>query len=204
MNLFGFDDIPFDKTSVRSALPSVETTRAHYKITLSSLAMLSLVATMVGISGCSHGLGPINVQPGFGGTVRFVSAWPPPDSVLNLSVVAFSDYPPQNIITEITSGHAQVYPPISGSSFPTFVDSASYEFNLDSASTFKYVAVVMQYGTNLFADWEVVGAYGYSHGAGSPAQVVVPQNTFVNGINIDVDFKNLPPNPLGTSVSKGD
>ncbi len=151
--------------------------------------------------GCNHGLAPITVQPGFGGTVRFVSAWPPADSVLNLRVVAFRDYPPQNIITEVTSGSALVYPPIAASSLPTFVDSVTYSFTLDSASTFKYLAVVMQYGSNILQDWEVVGAYGYSHGAGTPKQVIVSQNNFLNGIDFDVDFKNLPPNPLGASVS---
>ena len=158
------------------------------------------------LSGCNQGLSPTqpssSVKAGFGGTVRFVSAWPPADSVLNLRVVAFQNYPPANIVTEVLSGQALVYPQITNSTgLATFVDSLSFSFTLDSSAVFQYVAVAMQYGPNISQDWKVVGAYGYSHGAGSPKTVVVPPNTFVNGIDIDVDFKNTPPTPFSSIAS---
>ncbi len=156
-------------------------------------------------AGCNRGLAPTqpssSVQMGFGGTVRFVSAWPPSDSVFDVRVVAFSNYPPSNILTEVSSGQAKVYPALGANKVPLFVDSLSYTFYLDSAATFRYVAVVIQDGSNYLQDWKVVGAYGYSHGAGQPDSVVVTPGSFVNGINIDVDFKNTPPNPLGSVAS---
>lgn len=157
------------------------------------------------LSGCTHGLEPPlapAVQPGFGGTVRFVSPWPhpPADSVYDLRVVAFFNYPQENIIGEVLSGQAKVYPPIGSAGLHLFGDSLSYSFYLDSSSTFQYVVVAMEYWPNTFSDWKAVGAYGYSHGVGSPKSVVIPENTFLNGINIDVDFQNTPPTPGTTSV----
>lgn len=157
------------------------------------------------LSGCNQGLSPTqassSVKPGFGGTVRFVSAWPPADSVQDLRIVAFHNYPPTNIYNEVLNRQAVVYPAIGMSGLPKFVDSLSYAFTFDSAATFQYVVVALQYGSNIFQDWKVVGAYGYSHGKGSPKTVVVPPNTFVNGIDIDVDFENTPPTPFSSLAS---
>ncbi|MGC8594315.1 MAG: hypothetical protein ACP5US_04040 [Candidatus Kryptoniota bacterium] len=146
--------------------------------------------------GCTHGISPLSVQPGFGGSIHFTSAWPSPDSVKDIRVVAFYHYPPVDIIGEVLSGAAKVYPPIGSTSLPLFVDSLNYRFETDP-STFEYVVVALQYGPNLFSDWKVVGAYGYEHGVGKPKKVIIPEDTFVNGINIDVDFKNTPPTPSG-------
>jgi hypothetical protein len=158
------------------------------------------------LSACSHGLEPLPVpavKPGFSGTVYFVSPWPhpPTDSVYDIRVVAFYNYPTQNIFTEVLGGQAKVFPPVGAASPSLFVDSLSYEFDLDSLASFQYVAVAMQYGSNVFADWKVVGVYGDSSDVGNRATVVVPPNTFVNGINIYVNFKNPPPTPPVTSVT---
>jgi hypothetical protein len=157
------------------------------------------------LEGCNRGLAPVQTsstsRPGFGGTIRFVSAWPPPDSVQDLRVVAFDNYPPTNIFGEVTSGQAKVFPAIGSPGLTKFVDSLSYKFDLDSAETFQYVVVAMQYGSNALQDWKVVGAFGYSHGQGSPQPVTVPPNSFVNGIDLEVDFKNTPPTPLNGIAS---
>ncbi|MGO9480239.1 MAG: hypothetical protein ACLP05_00465 [Candidatus Kryptoniota bacterium] len=158
------------------------------------------------ISGCGHGLEPPPaelVQPGFGGTVYFEN-WPhpPADSVYDIRVVAFYNYPPQSIITAVLDGQVQVFPTIGiGTTPKLFVDSMSYSFKVASPTVFRYVAVAMEYGPNDEADWKAVGAYGYSHGVGAPDSVVIPPNTYVNGIDINVDFKNPPPNPLSASVT---
>jgi hypothetical protein len=157
------------------------------------------------LSGCNRGLAPVQssstARPGFGGTVRFVSAWPPPDSVQDIRVVAFYNYPPTSIYNDVLTGKAKVYPALGTSGPSKFVDSLSYQFTFDSPATFQYVVVAMQYGSNVLQDWKVVGAYGYSHGAGSPKPVTVPADSFVNGINIDVDFQNTPPTPFVGSSS---
>ncbi len=162
--------------------------------------LIGAFSLLIFLSGCNHGLAPLPVQPGFGGTIKFVSTWPPQDSVYDIRVVAFYDYPPTNIIGEVESGSARVYPAISANPWPLFVNSLAYSFSLDSSSTFQYVAVALRYGANIFADWKVVGAYGYSHGVGEPKTVVIPPNTIINNIDIEVDFKNIPPTPLSASV----
>jgi hypothetical protein len=173
--------------------------KTHYSELRIIIIFIFSISTF--LSGCSHGLEPPTTQLGFGGTIYFVSPWPhpPTDSVYDIRVVAFYNYPPQNIINEVLAGEAKVYPPLVASAPTLFVDSLTYSFDLDSSSTFQYVAVAMQYDSVL-TDWKVVGAYGYKRGVGSPDSVVV-QNTFVNGINIDVDFKNTPPTPSITSVT---
>lgn len=171
-----------------------------------ALPLFVLLFSAALLSGCNHGLSPTQAsttaQPGFSGTVHFLSAWPPADSVQDLRVVAFYNYPPTNIFNEVTDGQAKVYPALNANKVSLFVDSLSYSFNIDSAGTFMYVAVAIQDGSNYLQDWTVVGAYGYSHGVGQPDSVVVPANTFVKGIDIDVDFKNRPPNPLVSGASR--
>lgn len=160
-----------------------------------------VLALSLSLIGCTHGLEPTPVQPGFSGTIHFVSAWPPADSVYDIRVVAFYHYPPSNILGEVLNGNAKVYPPIGMTVPAFFVDSLSYSFTLDSAATFQYVAVALEYGPVLISDWKVVGAYGYSHGVGAPKAVVVKPNSFVTGIDIDVDFAHTPPTPGGGSDS---
>ncbi len=176
----------------------------HACVVFFGALLLSVLSALV-LQGCNHGLAPLQtstgIQPGFGGTIYFTSAWPPTDSVQDLRIVAFYNYPPTDVYNEVLSGKAEVFPAIGTTGLSKFVDSLSYNFTLDSAASFQYVVVAMQYGPNVFQDWEVVGAYGYSHGAGSPEPVEVPPGTFVNGIDIYVDFKNLPPNPLGGIAS---
>ncbi len=169
------------------------------------LSLCLFVACGLILSSCNRGLAPVQasstVKPGFGGTIQFVSAWPPVDSVQDLRVVAFDNYPPTNIFGEVTSGQAKVYPAIGSKGLSKFVDSLSYKFDLDSAETFQYVVLAMQYGSNPLQDWKVVGAYGYSRGQGSPRPVTVPPDSFVNGIDIEVDFQNTPPTPLNGIAS---
>jgi hypothetical protein len=176
---------------------------SELKIQDSKLGILASLVFGFIVCGCNHGLEPPTVQPGFSGTIHFVSPWPHPpvDSVYDIRVVAFPNYPDQNIISAVLYGGALVYPAIGAPAFPLFADSLSYSFSLEAASTFQYLVVAMQYGPNTFSDWKVVGAYGYSKGVGAPKTVVVPPNTFVNGINIDVDFENVPPTPGGNVVA---
>ena len=60
---------------------------------------------------CDHGLKPteagtlIYEEPGFGGTVYFKGTWP--DTVYDLRVVAFRNYPPSDIINEVLGGKAK-------------------------------------------------------------------------------------------------
>ena len=197
----GFEPIQHSTFRIQNSLPAsgikpIQHSTFRIKNSLPGYFIMFLLAFGTIFIGCTHGLEPLPLQSGFGGTVRFISAWPPADSVVDLRVVAFYKYPPSNIFGEVINGQAKVYPAIGpGTSLKLPLDSVAYTFTLDSASTFQYVVVALQYGSNITTDWKVVGAYGYSHGAGSPKSVIVPDNSFINGIDIDVDFKNVPPTP---------
>jgi len=149
---------------------------------------------------CDHGLAPLPVEPeavkaGFGGVIRYIGKWPPPDSLKDLRLVAFLNFPPQDIVSEVISGKAKVYPPLGESSLPFNVDSTRYEFFVDPG-TYQYIAVAQQYGPNVFADWKAVGMYHTTSEPNQPASVTVPPNVFVTGIDIMVDFDHLPRQPF--------
>jgi hypothetical protein len=168
-------------------------THPTVKYFLTRLLLLSCLSVA-----CDHGLAPPPFEPtkpGFGGVIRYVGNWPPPDSLKDLRLVAFLNFPPQDIVTEVLSGQAKVYPPLGESSLPFNVDSTRFEFFVDSG-TYQYVAVAQQYGTNLFTDWKAVGLYSTSLDPNQPATVTVPPSTFTTGIDIVVDFDHPPRQPF--------
>jgi hypothetical protein len=82
---------------------------------------------------------------------------------------------------------------------PFFIDSLSYSFPLRSG-TYKYVGVIQQTNSDLAGQgirvFRVVGLYKDSTNLSQPGSVVVNDSAQVKGINIDVDFRNLPPQPF--------
>lgn len=149
-------------------------------------------------SGCDKGLAPVSatvVSPGFGGTITYKSKIPPPDSLFDLRVVAVPYYPIdslfQNILLKVFSGEI-AYSPNSLSTADSTIKYSMFVF----PKTYYYVAVMQQYGPLIFTDWRVVGIYGYSPASPTPKSVTVPDGKFIEGINMDVDFYNLPPQPF--------
>lgn len=151
------------------------------------------------LSRCDNGLDPnqaannIASTPGFGGIVRIVSALPPPDSLRDLRVVAFRNYPPKDIVLEVATKQA-----VFTDSTLNFKDKIiSYKIQqAEVTGEFKYVVVAQQYGTNILTDWRVVGVYTITSDVTKPASINIPAGTFLNNINMDVDFYNLPPQPF--------
>ncbi len=146
--------------------------------------------------GCSdHGLEPEpSVEPGFGGVIYYRN-WPPLDSLKDLRIVAFRDFPPQSIVGDIISGRAFVFPKLGESHLPFFVDSTAYSFFVPPGR-YAYVAVAQQFGDSLFRDWRAVGQYDLDSDVTIPSAVEVSDNTFVSRVNIFVDFWNPPPTPI--------
>jgi hypothetical protein len=145
--------------------------------------------------GCDKGLAPApEPQPyGFEGTIYFQN-WPPRNNVIDLRVVVFKNYPPRNIFAEISQGNAkysETLLPYYGS------DSASYTLYLSPLppGRYEYIVVAQQFGPNIFNDWRAVGVYYANSDTTSPAVLIVPENTVVRGVNINVDFQNPPPQP---------
>ena len=165
----------------------------------------SLAATFLFLlvlqSGCDEGLAPpeANEQPtptasSFSGTVTF-AGWSAVDSLYDLRLVAFTVFPPADVINEVLQGRAVVYPAIGGESFAMRgADSVSYTLEL-APGVYPYIAVAHRFGPNLFADWRPVGQYDLDTNltVPSPVEVIAGMNT--SGINIHVDFENPPPDP---------
>ena len=152
--------------------------------------------------GCGdHGLEPAPlIEPGFGGVIFYVN-WPPLDSLKDLRLVAFREFPPQNIFAEVINGRAYVFPRIEESQLrvrallPYFVDSTSYDFRVPPGR-YAYIAVAQQYGDSLFRDWRAVGQYDLDSDLTIPSELEVSDNTFVSNVDILVDFSDPPPTPI--------
>lgn len=162
-------------------------------------ARLKIVRSMAFVlltGGCSdHGLEPAPpIDPGFGGIIYY-ARWPPLDSLKDLRLVAFKDFPPTNIVGDVLSGRAYVFPRIGEPHLPFYVDSTAYEFHVPSGR-YAYVAVAQQFGDSLFKDWRAVGQYDLDTIAATPSPLEVGDNTFIPGVNIVVDFRNPPPTPI--------
>ncbi len=157
-------------------------------------------ALMLFSSGCDTGLLPLNEQSGFRGVVRFKN-WPSPDSVRELRIVAFEAFPTDSagILVALLEGRAAIYPPLE-KRLPTFVDSIEYEFttkeglNLQSKN-YAYIILAQQYGPNVLTDWQPAGVYTFLPNTFTPAPVRVLLHRITPNIDIDVDFRNLPPKP---------
>ena len=158
-------------------------------------AAILLFAAVLTTPGCEGGLSPENAAsgaPGFGGEVVVFSNWPVRDSVVDMRVVAFRDYPPGNILAELISGTA------------VFSDELEYgaavqEYSITAdglTGVFEYIAVAQQTGPQLDKDWVVVGVYTLNGDPSLPSPIDLKDGRYLENISIDVDFENLPPQPF--------
>ncbi len=171
--------------------------RTHHPLTARHAGFLFLLAT---VCGCDRGLEPTGPSAGTGpsaftGVIRYAH-WPPRDSLVDLRLIAFRSYPPGDIVTEVSSGNAIVYPPLGDTALvPFYVDSLRYIVTGPPA-TYAYVVVAQQYGPNILSDWRAVGMYTHDPANAVPAAVTVPSGDTVRNVDINVDFSNPPPQPF--------
>ncbi len=156
-------------------------------------------AVFIFFSACDHGLAPREdtgpVKPtGISGTIYYQN-WPPQDSVLNLKLVVFKDYPPEDILTEVINGNAKTYPEDLTESLPYGVDTTHYKIEL-APGTYAYVVVAQQYGADIFNDWQAAGQYDLSPQDTLPTPVTVIADSMISNINVFVDFDSLPSQPF--------
>jgi hypothetical protein len=150
-------------------------------------------------SGCDEGLAPPETtgQPATGsftGLVTFIG-WSAVDSLYDLRLVAFTVFPPTDVIDEVLQGRAVVYPPLgAGPLAMRGADSITYTLDL-SPGVYPYVAIAQQFGPDLFADWRPVGQYDLDTNLAVPSPVSVSAGASTTGIDIRVDFENPPPDP---------
>jgi hypothetical protein len=159
------------------------------------------------IPGCDGGLGPISEPTGFEGVIQF-KHWPPPDQVLELRLVAFTEFPADSssILQSLLGGKAVIYPPTTVGVAGALqilgnksADTVHYVFPTDGTllkeGTYNYVVIAWRYGPNYFADWSPAGVYTLTPGTFEPAAVIVRSHRMKKDIDITVDFTNLPPKP---------
>jgi hypothetical protein len=163
------------------------------------VGFLSLATVFWG--GCNEELGPSNEPSGFSGLISFRN-WPPATDIKEMRLVAFEQIPSDSgtVIPLLLAGKAAVYPPLPGDYFQTLVDSIPYVFTDQSGTNLQvkeyvYVAVMYQYGPNIFRDWRPAGVFSRGPGEFDPAPVRVVLHHVVPNVNIQVDFNNLPPPP---------
>jgi hypothetical protein len=170
---------------------------------LSALLILMLLAFACD----DHGIEPRPETPadkisGFSGRVTFINEWP--DSIKRSFVVVF-----QNPL--LNPGDFTVFN-LKFLSREIPLNSSVYEFSsLDSAfipsvpgpfppATYAYIAVAQQSTEELSLarkDWFVSGLYFANGDTTKPGTMIVPDSSFVENINITVDFNNPPPQPPG-------
>ena len=176
-------------------------TKIKYLIFQSVVLILLLLA----VACDDHGIEP-RPKPselsGFSGNVTFVSGWP--DSIKRAFVVVFQN--PLLTPEDFTIFNLKFL------SREITLGSQTYEFSsLDSAfipsvpgsfppGTYAYIAVAQQSTNELSLarkDWFVSGIYYAQDDTTQPGTMVIPDSTFVENINITVDFNNPPPQPPG-------
>ena len=160
---------------------------------------LSFLTTLfLSVISCDHGSKPVEEKTsqmsGISGKISYAN-WPTAESLYDLRLVVFNQYPPENIFDELSAGRAHVYPAIGEESLPFFVDTIAYTMELEPGF-YEYVAVAQQYGPNIFEDWLAAGQYDTLLTDGLPTPITVQAGEILDNINFKVDFDSLPPQPF--------
>jgi hypothetical protein len=161
---------------------------------IASLVPLLCSLLLIAAACEDHGLSPVSATetPGFSGTIRMRSAWPPADSVRDLRIAAFRNYPPKDILTEIIAGSA-----VFSDELPYGENLIEYRVQSETLSgTFAYVVVAQNYGPDPFKQWRAVGVYTVTGNVQSPSPIDLGTGRFLRDIDVEVDFLNLPPQPF--------
>jgi len=152
-----------------------------------------------------NGIAPkpiVEQEFGFGGNIVFYGAWP--DSIRRIILVVFKDpliNPNDFVITNI--GFLSFELPLGVQTYRySSLDSAIISLIPEDIppSVYHYVAVAQQSTDELSLsrkDWFVTGVYYADGDTTTPGVLTIPQDTFINNINMYCDFENPPPQPPG-------
>jgi len=126
------------------------------------------------------------------GTIVFVDDkdnWPPQDSIFDMRVIAFKNYPPVDLIGDIINGLAY----FTKDSLPFYKKSVDFQIEItDPPQTLEYIVVAYQYG-NLM-EWKAAGVFSLDNDPRKPTTITAEKGKQYS-ILINVDFKHLPPQP---------
>lgn len=179
--------------------------RRKYKIILFAILIASLFM-MLSSCDSNHGIAPkpiVDTEFGFGGNIIFYGEWP--DSIKRMFLVIFKDPLLDESDFVLTNmGYLSFELPLQ-------VQSIQYNSSLDSAyipliqddtppSIYHYVAVAQQSTEEVSLerkDWFVTGIYYVNGDTTVPGILTIPEDAFVEDINIYCDFDNPPTQPPG-------
>jgi len=167
------------------------------KMNIISKILLGIFLILPILYSCQEGLEPPPTEDRsyIGGKITFIGgndSWPSADSVHAVRVVAFKDYPPKDILTELLTGNAY----FTMESLPFFVDTASFSIEIpETPVVFEYIAVALQY-TNELTSQLAIGVYTLSGDKLQPSPVELNKGQRITNIDIEVDFNDLPPQPF--------
>jgi hypothetical protein len=158
-----------------------------------------LIFYLLGIlSSCDHGINPEEDdqnkyvptgQSGIAGTIYYQN-WPSADSLYNLKLVAFKNYPPENIVDSVLSGSAIAHPTELEEHLPYDEDVTTYTMMLDSGR-YEYIVIAQQYGPQIYFNWWVIGQYDTTLQDSIPTAITVYQDSIIENINIYVNFDSV-------------
>jgi hypothetical protein len=146
---------------------------------------------------CNEGLSPPKVDEAtvIKGKINFtsgLSSWPSLDSLKDLRIAFFQNYPDSaNILNDFVTGNLT----FTEDSIPYFVES--YEFIQIVKKVpveFNYICVAQNYAGLL--EWKVIGLYSINDDNITPKKLIIDKEGIYNNININVNFNNLPPQPF--------
>lgn len=152
------------------------------------------------IYSCDEGIAPEPevVEPGFSGTIRFIGNWPADVKQTNLvlfknPLLSSADFNVFNIkfISNTIPYGSTIYEFNSKENFLLAdVQPGEYAYLALAQSNTEQLSLVR-------SDWFVSGVYYSRNDTTSPGTLTIPPDTFVEGIEIIVDFNNPPPQPPG-------
>jgi hypothetical protein len=153
------------------------------------------------LTGCGGGIEPVVNTSGFSGKIIFVDAWP--EGVMRTHLVIFED--PLNSAEDFSLRNLKfisVGIPYGVNEFQfSSRDSSVIPGNrLFSPGEYSYMAVAQSSTPDVSlnrGDWYVVGLYYTGGDTTKPGKLIIPENTFVENINITCDFNSPPPQPPG-------
>ncbi|MFP4369219.1 MAG: hypothetical protein ACLFR2_06545 [Candidatus Kapaibacterium sp.] len=151
-----------------------------------------LIIISILLASCGEGLQPPE-KSYLRGRVIFQNdsaGWPPPDSLNDLRIIAFKNFPPDDFLIEVLEGRAY----FTDETLPFYSDTAEFELDINDAPVLlKYIAVAHQYGSLL--EWQAVGVYNET-GVDTLHTQVMMELGANEYIEIKADFKKLPPQPF--------
>lgn len=161
-----------------------------------------VIAFFAFISGCDKGIEPADElvvgQMGFSGKVTFTGNWP--QGIKRTHIVVFkniiqsaNDFGLPNLSFVIDS-----IPYRSTSYTYNSIDNNYISFFTLSPGNYNYVVVVQSKVLDLSLerkDYTVVGIYYNGNDFSKPGTMKIQNGVITTGVDINVDFNNLPPQP---------